>query len=79
MLLHWLTLSLKELEFVKLENERLKNQISELEAKLNKYEHPKNSTNSSVVSSQDPYRKTKSMRGKSKKNKEGKRGIRALD
>jgi hypothetical protein len=41
--------------------------IVALENKLSKYENPKNSGNSSVAPSQDPYRKTKSLQGKSNK------------
>ena len=48
--------------------------VLELEAKLSKYENPKNSGNSSVVPSQDPYRKTKSMRGLSNKPQGGQKG-----
>lgn len=64
----------KELEFLKRENEGLVKQVSDLTAKLLKYEHPKNSDNSSVCPSQDPYRKTKSLRTKSKRNPGGQKG-----
>ena len=49
-----LTARVKELESVKVENERLRKRVSELEQKLSKYENPKNSGNSSVAPSQDP-------------------------
>ena len=69
-----LTARVKEPEAVKVENERLKKRVSELEMKLCKYENPKNSGNSSVSPSQDPYRKTKSMRGSSNKPPGGQKG-----
>jgi hypothetical protein len=45
-----------------------------LKVKLSKYEHPKNSDNSSVAPSQDPFRKTKSLRTKSNKPQGGQKG-----
>jgi transposase len=69
-----LTARVKELESVKVENVRLRKRVSELEQKLSKYENPKNSGNSSVAPSQDPYRKTKSMRGKSTRLPGGQKG-----
>lgn len=69
-----LTARVKELEAVKLENKRLSKRVSELEATLSKHEHPKHSSNSSVAPSQDPFRKTKSLRGKSKKSIGGQKG-----
>ena len=45
-----------------------------LKVKLSKYEHPKNSDNSSVAPSQDPFRKTKSLRTKSSKAQGGQKG-----
>ena len=69
-----LTARVKELEAVKVENERLKKRVAELEMQLSKYENPKNSGNSSVAPSQDPYRKTKSMRGRSNRQPGGQKG-----
>ena len=46
-----------EVKYLQEENRLLKD-------KLSKYEHPKNSGNSSVPPSQDPFRKTKSLRTK---------------
>jgi len=45
-----------------------------LKTKLSKYEHPKNSDNSSISPSQDPFRKTKSLRIKSNKFQGGQKG-----
>ena len=73
-LIKQLTARVKELESVKLENKRLSKRVSELEATLSKHEHPKHSSNSSVAPSQDPFRKTKSLRGKSKKSIGGQKG-----
>ena len=56
---------LRDFEILKKENIALRLRIVELENKLSKYENPKNSGNSSVAPSQDLYRKTKSLRGKS--------------
>ena len=39
-------------------NELLTLRVKELEERLSKYENPKNSSNSSVSPSQDPYRRT---------------------
>ena len=69
-----LTARVKELEAVKVENERLKKRVAELEMQLSKYENPKNSGNSSIAPSQDPYRKTKSMRGRSNRQPGGQKG-----
>ena len=69
-----LTARVKELEIVKVENERLRKRVAELEQKLSKYENLKNSGNSSVAHSQVPYRKTKSMRGKSTRLPGGQQG-----
>ena len=74
-----LTARVKELEAVKVENERLKKRVAELEMELSKYENPKNSGNSSVAPSQDPYRKTKSMRGRSNNRLVGKKVIKAAN
>jgi transposase len=54
----------------------LKNQIAELEARLLRYEHPKNSSNSSTPPSQDPFRikRTESLREKSGKKPGGQQG-----
>lgn len=56
------------------ENARLAARIKELEERLAKYENPKNSGNSSVAPSQDPFRKTKSLRGRSNKPQGGQKG-----
>jgi len=45
-----------------------------LRERLAKYENPKNSGNSSVAPSQDPFRKTKSLREKSNKPQGGQKG-----
>ena len=52
----------------------LTQRVLELEAKLSRYEHPKNSSNSNISPSQDPFRKTKSLRGKSNKSPGGQKG-----
>ncbi len=52
----------------------LERQIVVLNDRLAKYENPKNSNNSSVSPSQDPFRKTKSMRVKSNKPQGGQKG-----
>ena len=56
------------------ENFKLHKHIKNLEEKLSKYENPKNSGNSSIPPSQDPNRKTKSLRKKSNKNVGGQKG-----
>jgi len=45
----------------------LQKEIHILKEKLNKYENPKNSGNSSIPPSQDPNRQTKSLRKKSER------------
>jgi transposase len=45
-----------------------------LKERLDKYEKPKNSGNSSIAPSQDPYRKTKSLRERSNKLQGGQKG-----
>ncbi len=65
---------LKELELLKQENVMLRKRIKELEKHCAKYEHPKNSSNSSIPPSQDPFRKTKSLRQKSDKKPGGQKG-----
>jgi len=52
----------------------LKKENSILREKLSKYENPKNSKNSSVPPSQDPNRKTKSLRRKTTKKAGGQKG-----
>jgi hypothetical protein len=54
----------------------LKKQIAELEARLLRYEHPKNSSNSSTPHSQDPFRikRTENLREKSGKEPDGQKG-----
>ena len=42
----------------------LRKKNAELKERLAKYENPKNSGNSSVAPSQDPFRKTKSLRAR---------------
>jgi hypothetical protein len=65
---------LRDFEILKKENIALRLRIVELENKLSKYENPKNSGSSSVAPSQDPNRKTKSLRGKSNKLQGGQKG-----
>lgn len=65
---------LRDFEILKKENIQLRLRIVELENKLSKYENPKNSGNSSVAPSQDPYRKAKSLRSKSNKPHGGQKG-----
>jgi hypothetical protein len=65
---------LRDFEILKKENIALRLLIVALENKLSKYENPKNSGNSSVAPSQDPYRKTKSLRGTSNKLQGGQKG-----
>jgi transposase len=65
---------LEEVKLLRQENERLKLRITELESRLEKYENPKNSGNSGVPPSQDPFRKTKSLRGKSGRRPGGQKG-----
>jgi len=52
----------------------LKRENADLKERLAKYENPKNSGNSSVPPSQDPNRKTKSLRKKSNKKIGGQKG-----
>lgn len=52
----------------------LKRENASLRERLAKYENPKNSGNSSVAPSQDPYRKTKSLRGRSNRPQGGQKG-----
>lgn len=52
----------------------LEEEVKTLKEKLSKYEHPKNSNNSSVSPSQDPNRQTKSLRKKSGKKVGGQKG-----
>jgi transposase len=65
-------------EFLLKENAKLKVRISLLEEKLLRYEHPKNSSNSSTPPSQDPFRlrRTESLREKSGKKQGGQKGHR---
>lgn len=65
---------LKDFNVLKKENIELRLRIVELEDRLSKYEHPKNSGNSSVPPSQDPFRKPKGLRGKSNKPPGGQNG-----
>ena len=48
--------------------------VKELEERLAKYGHPKNSGNSSIAPSQDPFKKPKSLRVKSSKKPGGQKG-----
>lgn len=64
----------EEVRLLRQENERLKLRITELESRLERYENPKNSGNSGVPPSQDPFRKTKSLRGKSGRRPGGQKG-----
>jgi len=52
----------------------LETENTDLKERLNKYENPKNSRNSSVPLSQDRFRKTTSSRVKSKKKIGGQKG-----
>lgn len=65
---------LEELKLLRQENKQLKLHVLELEARLEKYENPKNSGNSSIPPSQDPFRKTKSLRKKTKRKPGGQKG-----
>jgi len=49
----------------------LTTRVKELELRLSKYEHPKNTGNSSVAPSQDPFKKPKTLRKKSLKKPGG--------
>lgn len=64
----------KRLNNLEKENLSLKKENAFLKERLSKYENPKNSTNSSVPPSQDPNRKTKSLRKKSNKKVGGQKG-----
>lgn len=65
---------LKDFEVLKKENLELRERVKEPEEKLSKYENPKNSGNSSIPPSQDPNRKTKSLRKKPNKKIGGQKG-----
>ncbi len=65
---------LQDFEILTKENLKLQLRIAELESKLSKYENPKNSANSSIAPSQDPFRKTKSLIKPSKKSQGGQKG-----
>ena len=52
----------------------LTQRVLDLEAKLSKYENPKNSNNSGIPPSQDPFRKPKSLREKSNSPQGGQKG-----
>ncbi len=65
---------LQDFEVLKTENQKLRKRILELEEQLSKYENPKNSGNSSIAPSQDPFRTPKSLRTKSKKSQGGQKG-----
>lgn len=56
------------------ENMLLKQEVTTLKERLSKYENPKNSNNSSIPPSQDPFRKTKSMRVKTNLSPGGQKG-----
>lgn len=64
----------EELKLLRQENKQLKQYVLELESRLEKYENPKNSGNSSIPPSQDPFRKTKSLRKKTKRKPGGQKG-----
>ncbi len=68
----------KELSLFKEETRKtiasLEKENTLLKERLAKYENPKNSNNSGVSPSQDPFRKTKSMRVKSNKPQGGQKG-----
>jgi transposase len=63
-------------EFLLKENANLKARVSYLEEKLHRYEQPKNSVNSSIPPSQDPFRpkRTESLREKRDKKPGGQNG-----
>ncbi len=63
-----------EIEALRQENLLLKQEVTALQERLSKYENPKNSSNSSMSPSQDPFKKTRSMRGKSNQNPGGQKG-----
>ncbi len=69
---------LEEFRFFKIETAKiisdLRKEVHGLKEKLNKYENPKNSENSSVPPSQDPNRQTKSLRKKSDRKAGGQPG-----
>lgn len=65
---------LQELEDLQQENVSLRKQVRNLESRLLTYEHSKNSTNSSIAPSQDPYRVPKSLRVKSNRKPGGQKG-----
>jgi transposase len=73
-----LRLLMEQNEFLLQENGNLKARVSYLEKKLHRYEHPKNSSNSSKPPSQDPFRpkRTESLREKSDKQPGGQKGHR---
>lgn len=52
----------------------LQRENASLKERLAKYENPKNSGNSGIAPSQDPFRKTKSLRGRSNKSQGGQKG-----
>lgn len=52
----------------------LQKENASLKERLAKYENPKNSGNSSIAPSQDPFRKTKSLRKKSDRSQGGQKG-----
>ena len=63
-------------EFLLKENAALKARVAYLEERLSRYEHPKNSSNSSMPPSHDPFRhkRTESLRTKSGKKPGGQMG-----
>ncbi len=63
-----------ELRELREENILLKQEVTTLKERLAKYENPKNSNNSSISPSQDPFRKTKSMRVKTNLTPGGQKG-----
>lgn len=52
----------------------LQRENASLKERLVRYENPKNSGNSSIAPSQDPFRKTKSLRGRSNRPQGGQKG-----
>lgn len=65
---------LQAFEILKKENAELRLRMAEPGAKSAKYGHPKNSGNSSMSPSQDPFGKTKSLRKKSNSPQGGQKG-----
>lgn len=70
---------LEEVKLLREENKQLRLRVLELETKSEKHENPKNCSNSSVPPFQDSFRKTKSLRGKSKRKPDEQRLTYAME